>query len=114
MGKGSPGHYKYDGIYIHIKGLMNRHTMEISKKKEIIEIIDKFFFNLLTGLDINNTIVAVTADHSTVCAIKAHSGDLSHYWSRAVTLNPMARLVFRKRLSGSIGELCGEIFCPSL
>lgn len=68
---------KYDGIYVHIKGPDEpAHDGDFSTKKEIIALIDKFFFgSLLPKLDINNTVIAVTADHTTVCAMKAHSSD---------------------------------------
>ena len=46
------------------------------KKKESIDLIDKYFFGeILPKLDLKNTVIAITADHSTPCAIKAHSED---------------------------------------
>ncbi len=68
---------EFDGIYIHIKGPDEpAHDGNFIKKKEIIEAIDKFFFGpLLKRLNIKDTIIAVTADHSTVCKIRAHSAD---------------------------------------
>ncbi|MEW6171024.1 MAG: alkaline phosphatase family protein, partial [Candidatus Omnitrophota bacterium] len=56
---------KYDGLYIHIKGPDEpAHDGDFKKKKEIIEAIDKFFFaNLIKGIDFNDAIIAVTADH---------------------------------------------------
>ena len=68
---------KYDGIYVHLKGPDEpAHDGDYVKKKESIEAIDKYFFSsLLPELDIANTIIAITADHSTACAIKAHTAD---------------------------------------
>ena len=46
------------------------------KKKESIEGIDKYFFgNLLPKIDLKDVVLVITADHSTPCELKAHSGD---------------------------------------
>lgn len=68
---------KFDGLYIHIKGPDEpAHDGDALKKKEIIETIDRFFFgNLLPKIDMEKTIITVTADHSTPCSLKAHSAD---------------------------------------
>lgn len=66
----------YDVLYIHIKGPDEpAHDGNFHAKKESIELIDKYFFaNILSKID-SNFIIAVTADHSTPCALKAHSSD---------------------------------------
>jgi 2,3-bisphosphoglycerate-independent phosphoglycerate mutase len=68
---------EFDGLYIHIKGPDEpAHDGNFLKKKEIIEAIDKYFFSpLLKKMNLKNTVVAVTADHSTVCKIRSHSAD---------------------------------------
>ena len=65
----------YDGLYIHIKGPdVPAHDGDHEGKIASIEEIDSIFFTrLLDGLDLRKTIVAVTADHSTSCARKAHT-----------------------------------------
>ncbi|MFZ5801443.1 MAG: alkaline phosphatase family protein [Candidatus Omnitrophota bacterium] len=67
----------FDGLYIHIKGPDEpAHDGNCLKKKEAIEAIDKFFFaNLIPKIDWKDSILAVTADHSTPCNLKAHSAD---------------------------------------
>jgi len=67
---------RFDALYIHIKGPDEPgHDGDFNKKKNIIELIDKYFFgSLIPHLD-NNVIIAVTADHSTPCKLKAHSAD---------------------------------------
>ncbi len=67
---------RFDALYIHIKGPDEPgHDGDFNKKKSIIELIDKYFFgNLIPHLD-SNVIIAVTADHSTPCKLKAHSAD---------------------------------------
>jgi 2,3-bisphosphoglycerate-independent phosphoglycerate mutase len=65
----------YDGLYVHIKGPdVPAHDGDHEAKVESIEDIDGYFFApLLESLDAAGTIVAVTADHSTSCARKAHT-----------------------------------------
>lgn len=65
----------YDGLYIHIKGPdVPAHDGDHDGKIASIEQIDSIFFAaLLAELDLKKTIVAVTADHSTSCARKAHT-----------------------------------------
>ncbi|MGQ9468699.1 MAG: alkaline phosphatase family protein [Nitrososphaerales archaeon] len=67
----------YDFIYIHIKGPDEPgHDGDAILKKKVIEDIDlKFFGNLLKLIDLNEVIIAVSADHSTPCQIKNHSAD---------------------------------------
>jgi 2,3-bisphosphoglycerate-independent phosphoglycerate mutase len=109
---------KYDGIYVHIKGPDEpAHDGDFQKKKEIIEAIDKFFFSsLLPKLDIANTIVAVTADHSTVCAIKAHSADPVPLLIAGGKIKPDGSLSFSEKAAklGSIGEIIGQEIMPFL
>jgi 2,3-bisphosphoglycerate-independent phosphoglycerate mutase len=65
----------YDGLYIHIKGPdVPAHDGDFEAKRRNIEAIDGIFFELLLdGLDLRKHLVAVTADHSTSCARKAHT-----------------------------------------
>jgi 2,3-bisphosphoglycerate-independent phosphoglycerate mutase len=103
---------KYDGIYVHIKGPDEpAHDGDFQKKKESIEIIDKFFFaDLLPKLDIDNTIIAVTADHSTVCAMKAHSADPVPLLISGGNVKPDGSLSFSEKAAklGSIGAILGR------
>ncbi len=109
---------KYGGIYVHIKGPDEpAHDGDFKKKKEIIDAIDRFFFaSLLPELDIANTIIAVTADHSTVCAIKAHSADPVPLLISGGNIKPDGSLSFSEKAAkeGSIGELLGREIMPLL
>lgn len=68
---------EYDGLYIHIKGPDEpAHDGKPKEKRRIIEQIDLDFFQpLLDNIDLKETIITVTADHSTLCSLKAHSDD---------------------------------------
>ncbi|OGW75533.1 MAG: phosphoglycerate mutase [Omnitrophica bacterium RBG_13_46_9] len=67
----------YDALYIHIKGPDEpAHDGNYAKKKDSIELIDKYFFgDLLPKLNLDDVVITVTADHSTPCEMKAHSAD---------------------------------------
>ena len=109
---------KYGAIYIHIKGPDEpAHDGDFKLKKEIIEAIDKYFFaNLIPQLDMKSTIVAVTADHSTVCAIKAHSADPVPILVSGGSIVPDGSMSFSERAAklGSIGEIKGMEIMPLL
>jgi 2,3-bisphosphoglycerate-independent phosphoglycerate mutase len=64
-------------FYIHIKGPDEPgHDGDVKLKKEIIEKIDLMFFTkLLRIIDVPNSVICVTADHSTPCELKGHSDD---------------------------------------
>jgi len=64
-------------VYVHLKGPDEPgHDGNAPLKREIIESIDRSFFGpFLDGLDDARVRIAVTADHSTPCILKAHSDD---------------------------------------
>lgn len=67
----------FDCFYIHIKGPDEPgHDGDFKRKAEIISQVDKFFFGeLISRIDLKETLICVTADHSTPCSLKAHSDD---------------------------------------
>ncbi len=67
----------FDCFYIHLKGPDEPgHDGDFKQKAQIISAIDQFFFGkLLSGIDLRETLICVTADHSTPCSLKAHSDD---------------------------------------
>lgn len=65
----------YGGVYIHIKGPDEpAHDGDCLGKRGTIELIDTHFFGNL-DLDLEKVVVAITADHSTPCTLRAHSAD---------------------------------------
>jgi len=109
---------KYDGIYVHIKGPDEpAHDGDFQKKKESIEAIDKYFFtSLLNKLELAHTIIAITADHSTACAVKAHTADPVPLLICGGSIKPDGSMSFSERAAklGSIGELLGRDILPYL
>ena len=108
----------YDGLYIHIKGPDEpAHDGDFLKKKEIIEAIDKFFFTpLLKKLNLKDTVIAVTADHSTVCEIAAHSADPVPLLISGDDIAPDGSLSFSERIAtqGLLGQMRGFELLPLL
>jgi 2,3-bisphosphoglycerate-independent phosphoglycerate mutase len=63
---------KYDFAYVHMKGAdICGENGDCEGKKEFIERIDQS----LEGLKYFDGVIAITADHSTPCSHKDHSGD---------------------------------------
>jgi 2,3-bisphosphoglycerate-independent phosphoglycerate mutase len=61
---------KYDFVFLHIKATDTfAHDNDFIGKKDFIEKIDK---NIKSILGLKNTIIAITADHSTSCDLKRH------------------------------------------
>jgi len=70
--KAMPNH---DCFYIHLKGPDEPgHDGNYKLKIEIISAIDRYFFGpLLKQLSLKDTMICVTSDHATPCALKVHS-----------------------------------------
>ncbi len=109
---------EFDGLYIHIKGPDEpAHDGDVAGKKKAIEAIDAFFFaNLIDALDLKNTLIAVTADHSTPCLLKAHSDDPVPLLICGANLTADNSLRFSEETckQGSIGVIQGTEIFPLL
>ena len=108
----------YDGLYIHIKGPdVPAHDGDHEGKIASIEEIDSIFFaRLLDGLDLRGSIVAVTADHSTSCARKAHTDGpvpllVSGGGVSADSVDSYGESASRR---GALGHLLGPQIMPNL
>ena len=103
---------EFDGLYIHIKGPDEPgHDGDFKQKKASIEAIDKnFFANLLPHLKMSDCVMVVTADHSTPCALKAHSADPAPLLVCGNKIKPDGSLSFSERTAkeGSLGEILGK------
>lgn len=66
---------KHDCFYIHLKGPDEPgHDGDYKLKTEVIAAIDRYFFGpLLKQISLDDTLICVTSDHSTPCALKVHS-----------------------------------------
>ena len=108
----------FDGLYIHIKGPDEpAHDGNFNKKKESIEAIDKFFFgSLIPKINLQDYIIAVTADHSTPCKLKAHSADPVPFLAAGGAIKPDGSMSFSEKTArlGSLGEITGREVLPLL
>lgn len=108
----------YDGLYIHIKGPdVPAHDGDHEAKIASIEEIDSIFFaRLLDSIDMSRNIVAVTADHSTSCARKAHTdGPVPLLISgRGVSADSVESYGETAARRGSMGHLKGIEIMPNL
>ncbi|MDQ1279558.1 MAG: 2,3-bisphosphoglycerate-independent phosphoglycerate mutase [Thermoproteota archaeon] len=67
---------KYDYILVHVKGTDNAaHDGNFKQKIAMIEKIDALIDYLLKNVDLSETFIAITADHTTSCDWKEHMGD---------------------------------------
>jgi 2,3-bisphosphoglycerate-independent phosphoglycerate mutase len=65
---------RYDLVYVHLKGPDEPgHDGDFEGKRKSIEDIDTGFFAGLANLE--SKLMCVTADHSTPCSAKGHTGD---------------------------------------
>ena len=105
---------KYDFEFVHIKGCdVFGHDGDAIGKKRFIEKIDRAIAPLLVP---ENTIVAVTADHSTPCSFKDHSADPVPVLLFGPGIKPDSAKKFGERpcRKGSLGEIQGKDFMKLL
>jgi 2,3-bisphosphoglycerate-independent phosphoglycerate mutase len=109
---------EYDALYLHIKGPdVPAHDGDHESKTKSIEEIDAHFFRpLLQRLDLEAAIVAVTADHSTSCARKAHTdGPVPLVVvGPGVEADSVTAYGERAASEGGLGSLLGIEIMPSL
>ena len=108
----------YQALYIHLKGPdVPAHDGRAEDKKKIIETIDRAFFGeVLPGLDMKDTVVAVTADHSTSCVRAAHTADPVPLLVSGSGIGPDGSRSFgeREAAAGSMGLIRGVEIVPTL
>jgi len=67
---------KYDLIYVHILGSdVASHDGSLENKKMMIEKVDGMVKLITEELGLEETVIAVTADHATPIKLKKHTGD---------------------------------------
>lgn len=108
----------YDALYLHIKGPdIPAHDGRSEDKRDVIETIDEAFFaTLLPRVDPSSTVIAVTADHATSCARKAHTADAVPLvvWGAGVAPDGTQSFGERAAATGAIGTIRGVEIVPSL
>lgn len=105
---------QYDFIFIHVKGADSLgEDGNYKGKKEFIEKIDKAAKTLL-GL--KDTFIVITADHSTPCALKMHSGDPVPLLINGpgVRVDEVREYGERNCMKGGLGHIRGLDLMPEL
>ena len=108
----------YDGLYVHLKGPdLFGHDGDAPGKTACIEAIDRLYFGpLVKTLRLPDMVIAVTADHSTPCSIRAHSADPVPLLISSDGLEPEGALQFGESEAGRgrLGKLRGPELVPRL
>lgn len=109
---------RHGGLYLHLKGPDEPgHDGDYEAKRDVIALIDRVFFGeLLSKINLAGTIVAVTADHATPCALKGHSADPVPLLLSGGGIAPDATKAFGERQAarGDLGLLFGVDIMPRL
>ena len=107
----------FEALYIHIKGPdVPAHDGRAEDKRDVVSAIDRAFFGEVLPRIGPDTVVAVTADHSTSCVRKAHTADPVPLVVAGGPVTPDGSTAFGERAcaSGSLGELLGPQILPRL
>jgi 2,3-bisphosphoglycerate-independent phosphoglycerate mutase len=108
----------FDALYVHIKGPdIPAHDGRAIDKRDVISAIDRAFFGEVLGrIDLRNTMVAVTADHSTSSVRKAHTDDPVPLVVAGGPVTPDGSPSYGETVAakGSLGTLRGPEIVPML
>ncbi len=108
----------FDALYIHIKGPdVPAHDGRYEDKREVVEQIDRAFFGeILPSIDRRRVLLAVTADHATSCARRAHTADAVPLLVSGPGAGADATTSFGERdaARGAIGTIRGVEIVPRL
>ncbi|MBW2974864.1 2,3-bisphosphoglycerate-independent phosphoglycerate mutase [Candidatus Woesearchaeota archaeon] len=100
---------KYDFVFVHIKPTdIYGENGDCKGKKDFIEKIDK----AIDSLDKEDAVIVITADHSTPCSHKDHSGDPVPLlvYGRNIEADNVDRFGEKECRKGALGELLGKDF----
>lgn len=98
----------YDAFYVHIKGPDPfGHLGDLDGKINCLEEIDKHFFEpLLNDIDLENTLIVVTSDHTTSTEHKVHT---EHPVPIVIfgggTPDQIARISEKESVKGALGKM---------
>ncbi len=108
----------HDGLYLHLKGPDEPgHDGDCLGKRDVIALIDRCFFGeMLPTIQLEETVIAVTADHATPCALRGHSADPVPLLvtGGGSTASRAHRFGEHEAASGELGVLLGVDVMPLL
>ena len=102
---------KYNNLYIHLKGPdLFGHDKDFKGKVKSIEDIDRYFYGpLIKKTDFDDYVILVSADHSTPCIVKGHSGDPVPLliYTNGIRADSVKSFSERECAKGRIGKING-------
>lgn len=107
----------FQALYVHIKGPdVPAHDGRAEDKRDVVTAIDRAFFGEVLPRLGTDTVVAVTADHSTSCLRRAHTADPVPLVVCGGPVRPDGTTAFGERAcaGGSLGEMLGPQILPRL
>jgi 2,3-bisphosphoglycerate-independent phosphoglycerate mutase len=105
----------HDFVLLHFKATdVAAHDGNIRQKIQMIEKFDLMLSHLLDAVDINETIIAVTADHTTSSVTKEHEGDPVPVAiaGREVRVDDVKEFTERACAKGGLGRIRGKHLMP--
>lgn len=106
---------KYDFVFLHIKPTDSlAEDGNAVGKKDFIEKIDKYV-SILNKVD-DETLIVITADHSTACELKAHSADPVPvvFHAKGIRSDGLSKFGEREVAKGSLGIIEGKDVMPNI
>ncbi len=105
----------YDFVFLHIKPTDSlAEDGNFQGKKDFIEKIDKYV-SILNEVD-DETLIVITADHSTACELKAHSADAVPilFHAKGIRSDNIGKFGERDCSKGSLGVIEGKDVMPNI
>ncbi|MCW1309575.1 MAG: alkaline phosphatase family protein [Candidatus Nanoarchaeia archaeon] len=108
----------FNFFYVHIKGCDEAsHRRNAIEKKNVIEMIDKYFFgNLLRYINTRETIICITCDHTTSSELGVHTADPVPFTISGANIIRDNTQKFSEKncVKGSLGSIIGKNLVPML
>ena len=105
----------YDFVFLHVKPTDSlAEDGNYMGKKDFIERIDKYV-SILNKVD-DETLIVITADHSTACELKAHSADAVPilFHAKGIRNDNLEKFGERECAKGSLGIIEGKDVMPNI
>jgi len=108
---------EYDLVFLHVKGTDSAsHDGDVGKKIAMIEKIDGMISFILEAVDLENTYIVLTSDHTTPVTVREHTGEPVPVVIAGldVRVDEVKRFSERDCARGVLGRLRGRDIMPIL
>ncbi len=106
---------EYDFVFLHFKPTdAAGHDGNPKLKAEMIEKADRMIGYIIDHIDLEETVIAITGDHSTPCEVMNHSGDPVPLLISGGGVRPDSSEAFGERecMRGGLGRIKGHDIVP--